>query len=148
MLRRGAPGRCDMKSSGPVIALLLAAAMLPACGGGDRGSESPRAHVDYEYLEPVLTGDGWQSATLSGSGIDEARIAEGVERILNGAYREVHGLLVVRHGRLVLEEYFGGHDRDGRYVNDDRDRIHDLASVTNSHPWGSRPSSGPTCGAT
>lgn len=112
--------------------ILLTVAVLPACGGGDAVSEQPREHVSYEYSQPPLTGDGWRSGSLLDVGIDEAPIIEGVERILNGAYQEVHGLLVVRHGTLVLEEYFSGHDRDGRSIDYDRDRIHDLASVTKS----------------
>ena len=107
--------------------LPLALALATSCGGAG-GAE----RTEYRYAAPVETGDGWRTASVSDVGVDEARVADAVQGILDGRYRQVHGLLVVRHKRLVVEEYFAGNDRQGAYVRYERDTIHDLASVTKS----------------
>jgi CubicO group peptidase (beta-lactamase class C family) len=121
------------RSKSPVAVFVLTLGFIPSCDeGGNERFEAPREYVHYEYLEPGLTGDGWQTASLSDVAIDEAPVVEAVEGILNYAYQQVHSLLIVRNGMIVLEEYFRGHNRNGALVEYDRDRIHDLASVTKS----------------
>jgi CubicO group peptidase (beta-lactamase class C family) len=108
--------------------LAVSLALVSACGTGD----GPRQPAEYEYLPPVSTGDGRETASLSEVQIDEARVERAVERIRNQVYRQVHALLIVRNGRLALEEYFSGNNRAGAYVRYDRDTVHDLASATKS----------------
>jgi hypothetical protein len=69
----------------------------------------------FQYRPPVSTGDGWPTGTLAGAGLDLRPIAELMERILRtppGPENTVafHSLLIARHGKLVLEEYFYGMD--------------------------------------
>src|SRR6266536_4082718 len=56
------------------------------------------------------TSGGWRVAAPADEGVDPARLTTAVSRIQeeDGA---VLALLVVRHGRLVLERYFHGYDR-------------------------------------
>jgi CubicO group peptidase (beta-lactamase class C family) len=77
----------------------------------------PPGHAPYVYERPKEIGDGWSTARGKDVGIDEAAIARVVETILDGdpAARRpslVHSFLVARHGKLVVEEYFFGFDRD------------------------------------
>lgn len=112
------------------IALL---GVLGTCSSSTTGPAST-----YTYEIPVETLDGWRTAALSDVRISEAPIREAVERIRRGDYPRVHSMLIARHGRLVLEEYFAGRiyvnaaERFGPRVEFDRDRIHNLASVTKS----------------
>jgi CubicO group peptidase (beta-lactamase class C family) len=81
--------------------------------------------------------DGW-------SRIDpqEAGFAPGLEALLDKAIAEkriwnLHGLVVVRHDRLVLERYFDGEDQargigDIGHVTFKPDTIHDLRSCSKS----------------
>jgi CubicO group peptidase (beta-lactamase class C family) len=69
--------------------------------------------------------DGWRTARASDVGMDEQRLAALVQRIADTVPTLIrapliHSLLIARHGRLVLEEYFYGHDRD---------RTHDIRSA-------------------
>jgi CubicO group peptidase (beta-lactamase class C family) len=69
----------------------------------------------YKYRSPTSAGDGWETGTLAAAGLDPRPIAELIERILNappGLQNPVaiHSLLIARHGKLVLEEYFYGSD--------------------------------------
>lgn len=72
---------------------------------------------------PPLPGDDWPRSTPEDQGLDPARLEALVEEIERGRFPDLHGLLVVRHGYLVLEEYFDGWTAD---------RLHALQSVTKS----------------
>jgi CubicO group peptidase (beta-lactamase class C family) len=77
----------------------------------------PLGARDYVYRQPADTGDGWRSARARDVGLDEAALAAEVRRIsaVDPASRRpslIHSLLVARHGRLVLDEYFYGFNRD------------------------------------
>jgi len=82
----------------------------------------------YEYRPPVAVRDGWRTGSLQDAQIDPAPIAALVEQILGTQTTSlrtpyIQGLLVARHGMLVLEEYFYGFHRD---------RPHDTRSATKS----------------
>ncbi|HJW46018.1 MAG TPA: serine hydrolase, partial [Lysobacter sp.] len=71
----------------------------------------------YKYKQPAQAGDGWQTARGRDVGIDEAALARAVQKIIDGdpaarAPSLVHSILVARRGKLVLEEYFFGFDRE------------------------------------
>lgn len=76
-----------------------------------------RAPGAYAYARPPETGDGWNTARARTADFDEAALAAFVQQIIDAdpaAARPslIHSVLVVRRGRLVLEEYFHGYDRD------------------------------------
>ncbi|HUA57556.1 MAG TPA: serine hydrolase [Verrucomicrobiae bacterium] len=79
----------------------------------------------YEYRTPVADGDGWATASLQDAGLEGRRIAALVDKIRsadpadNPAY--IHSLLIARHGKLVLEEYFYGYSES---------RTHDMRSAS------------------
>jgi len=66
----------------------------------------------------------WPVSTPEQQGLDAARLAELVSLIREGKrYPRLHCLLIVRHGYLVVEEYFNGWPAD---------RVHTLQSVSKS----------------
>jgi CubicO group peptidase (beta-lactamase class C family) len=77
----------------------------------------PPGEPKYVYRKPPENGDGWSTANARDVGLDEAMLARVVQRLIDvdpfvrGAPL-VHSLLVARHGKLVLEEYFLGYSRD------------------------------------
>ena len=77
----------------------------------------PPGEPAYTYKAPPATGDGWATAHASAVGIDEAALTRLVQKLIaaDPAARRpslIHSLLVARRGKLVLEEYFFGFDRD------------------------------------
>jgi CubicO group peptidase (beta-lactamase class C family) len=71
----------------------------------------------YAYRVPPATGDGWRTAAARDLGIDEAALARIVQSIIDSDPTArpptlMHSMLVAYRGRLVLEEYFYGHDRE------------------------------------
>ena len=82
----------------------------------------------YTYRPPVRLDDGWPVSTLDAENIDRATIEKFVQRILDMPMDsqdapQFHGLLIARHGKLVLEEYFHGFDRE---------TLHNLRSASKS----------------
>ena len=64
----------------------------------------------YKYEPPPQINDGIRVGTLKDAGLDEAKIVEGTNQILNGTFTNIHSLLIFRRGRLVYENYFTGED--------------------------------------
>ena len=83
----------------------------------------------YVYSQPHADGDdGWRTASLADVGLDPKPLSALVERILRTKTDAVttpyiQGLLVARHGRLALEEYFYGFGKN---------RLHDTRSAGKS----------------
>jgi CubicO group peptidase (beta-lactamase class C family) len=106
-MRRGAAG-------------VLLAAIVGGCGGT---APTPPAGAPYVYAVPEAIDDGWPTGSLEDAGIDRAAIEAMVGRLRNSNLQKIHAVLLVRGGRLVLEEYFEGWSRD---------RKHEVQSVSKS----------------
>lgn len=94
----------------------------------------PRTPVPprYVYRPPIAADDGWRTGSLGSVGLDEVRVSALVQKILDTDPRPqtaplVQGLLIARHGKLVLEEYFYGFH--GERPHDMRSAGKTLASV-------------------
>lgn len=77
----------------------------------------PQSGERYRYVPPPALTDGWAASTLSRESIDIPAMERLVQSIIDMPMDEpdapeIHALLVSRHGRLVLEEYFHGFSRD------------------------------------
>ena len=74
-------------------------------------------NAGYAYRQPISEDDGWTTGSLTSVGLDSKPITSLVEHICNTEPTDyttpyVQGLLIARHGKLVLEEYFNGFDKD------------------------------------
>lgn len=78
---------------------------------------------EYAYQVPEKVDDGWETSSLNKEGVDSVKINELIISILNKRFKNVHSVLLVRNGKLILEEYFYGYDRD---------TLHQLHSVSKS----------------
>jgi CubicO group peptidase (beta-lactamase class C family) len=82
----------------------------------------------YTYRAPSQMHDGWPTATLDEVNIDRAGIEKFIQMIIDTMIDSVHApeveaILVARHRKLVIEEYFHGFDRD---------TLHDTRSAAKS----------------
>ena len=106
--------------------ILLMALALAACGGGDKGGFSPDTNPAQPAaisIAPDSLGDGWTTSTPAAEGIDGDSVLRTLEVIRDGNYPGVDSMIVIRHGRLVAEGYFGGYAHDS---------LHDLRSTGKS----------------
>ncbi|KFN43899.1 hypothetical protein N789_08095 [Arenimonas oryziterrae DSM 21050 = YC6267] len=60
--------------------------------------------------EPTPAGDGWQTESATAAGFDAPRLDALVAATLNDT-THLHAILIVRHGKLVVERYRDGNDR-------------------------------------
>jgi CubicO group peptidase (beta-lactamase class C family) len=90
---------------------------------GDDSEFYPRGrHPDhYAYRAPPRFDDGWPTATLDAENIDVPAMERFIQKLTdmpmdsNDAL-QIHGVLIARHGKLVLEEYFHGEHRDKMHM--------------------------------
>jgi len=81
-----------------------------------RLARSGRPQRSYEYVQPEETGDGWETAGLADAGISSAGIRELMTTTLAGDFARHESVLLARGGRLVLEEYFYGQQREATHT--------------------------------
>lgn len=79
----------------------------------------PRGHppTRYHYTPPLQLDDGWPVAPVESVGISRDAIERVVHMLVDMPMDslstvQIHSLLVARHGKLVVEEYFHGYHRD------------------------------------
>ncbi len=58
---------------------------------------------------PTALDDGWTTASPESVGLDGARLCTIAAR-LKQTEADVHAVVIVRHGKLVFEQYFAGYD--------------------------------------
>jgi len=91
----------------------LAAVVLSVCTGCAQFSPAPSeitvdaAEVARAALPPGDIDDGWPLSTLTAEGIDPHPIARLLKQIDTGGYTGIDGVVMARHGNLVLDRYFG-----------------------------------------
>jgi CubicO group peptidase (beta-lactamase class C family) len=71
----------------------------------------------YRYAAPLQLDDGWPVVTVEDVGISRAGIESFVQTLIDLpmdsiSTSQIHSLLIARHGKLVVEEYFHGYHRD------------------------------------
>ncbi len=81
----------------------------------------PRYHL--ADVPPEQLNDGWRVSSLESEGMAPDKIDRLLQAIEGGDFSKVDSVLIARHGKLVLEAYFNGFERDMK---------HDLQSVTKS----------------
>ena len=112
---------------------------LPAAGGtyeftrvppGQPSDFYPRGFpsVPYHYRPPPAEHDGWPVDSLEAVGISRQQTEAFIQKLIDMPdasvhASDIHGILIARHGELVLEEYFHGFDRT---------RLHDTRSAAKS----------------
>ncbi len=91
-------------------------------GTSERPPLTPREAI-FTGVAPMATDDGWRTDTAASAGIRPEPLAAMLEAVAAGELPRAHGVLVARGGKLVVEEYFYGYDRD---------TLHDMRSASKS----------------
>ncbi|HVO72949.1 MAG TPA: serine hydrolase, partial [Ignavibacteriaceae bacterium] len=88
-----------------------------------RFDENGKSLKRYRYVKPAERGDDFICASLADVNIDSTYIYNLINKILNQEIPNIHSLLILKDGKLVLEEYFYNY-----FFN----RPHRIHSVTKS----------------
>ena len=108
-------------ASFPMVFERMPAEDIPDSGDAPESPARARGSERYAERAPDLTNDGWSTASPSEVGIDPGPIADLVQAVFEGDLAYTHSVLVARHGRLAVEEYFYGFDRE---------TLHDMRSAS------------------
>ena len=84
---------------------------------------SPGEPARYVYQKPRDLSDGWGTADGKDGGMDISRVQPGLQKVLEGTFPHIHGLVVVHRGKLVVDEYFYGYGPED---------LHPIQSATKS----------------
>jgi CubicO group peptidase (beta-lactamase class C family) len=96
----------------PCVALLVACSTTPAAPGEKLD--------DGKSYWPLAT---WRTAAAADAGMDATRLENLLKKIRSKQYAEVHGLVIVKNGYVIAEEYFNGSSAQ---------QVHEMQSVTKS----------------
>ena len=67
---------------------------------------------EYAYQIPEKIDDEWETSSLSTEDVDSQKINDLIYDILTGKFRNIYSILLVKNGKVILEEYFYGYHRD------------------------------------
>lgn len=120
--------RFTILGAGVVLALFVSANSL-------RAESTPPGQQGQACGAPSSIDDGWEIASPDSVGMDGAQLCTIAARLEQQA-TAVHSVVVIRHGKLVFEQYFPGYDQpwsqtDGQYEFTATTK-HDMRSVTKS----------------
>lgn len=81
--------------------------------------------------------EGWETSTFSAENMNQSKIDDLLSLKQAGSYAKIHSILVIKNGKLVLEEYFYGKTREwpsgpGQNIQFNRHTLHHQASITKS----------------
>ena len=80
----------------------------------------PRVDEGQIAIQPIKAGSGWEA---SNDDYDRAKIRELNRRIAENSFKEITSVVVIKGGKLLIEEYFNGANRE---------TLHDTRSVGKS----------------
>ena len=89
-----------------------------------------RAGTPAECGAPAAMSDDWPVSPPAQQGLDPELICATGPGLGNRTEAAPHGVVVVRHGALVYEQYFTSEDRYGYVVPYNANTLHDIASIT------------------
>jgi CubicO group peptidase (beta-lactamase class C family) len=69
----------------------------------------PKVDEKLTAIQPIQAGSGWQ---ISKDTYDKERIRELKREIVENLYKEIKSIVVIKNGKLLIEEYFNGATRD------------------------------------
>ena len=90
-------------SLGVALSLFVSSAWAQSNQMSQSGQTNPACGT------PAALDDGWTIASPEAVGLDGARLC-GIAVRLKEIEADVHAVVIVRHGKLVFEQYFSGYD--------------------------------------
>ncbi len=112
------------------LAFVLGSSPLISCHSHYRSTS-------YSYVQPAQLADGLPVAPMYNEGMDTGKIVALTKLILDNTYPNIHSMLILRHGKLIYENYFAGEDEIvgkgyAGYVDHTIDDLHDCRSISKS----------------
>jgi CubicO group peptidase (beta-lactamase class C family) len=104
------------------IFFLIGCVAVLGCSSGGQSTAPPVEQLPRDGVS-YWPDTAWRTARAAAVGLDEGVLDALVSRLRENAVPGIHGLVIVRHGYVVTEEYFNGSRRSD---------VHTMQSVTKS----------------
>ena len=103
-----------------VLATTIVISACKAKGLSNEGqsSDSTRARGAVGAID-----DEWEMTSFDAEGLDSSRFGLLRTRIIDGTFKDINSIIVVKHGKILIEEYFNGADPNA---------LHDIRSAGKS----------------
>jgi CubicO group peptidase (beta-lactamase class C family) len=115
-----------------IVFLISTSVLFFSC----KTSQQPQGAFEYVYQVPEQTSDGWETASLTESGISQDYLVRLMNRLGNHQGHLIHSIVIARYGKLVFDEYFAGYTHPtigSNPINYTRETVHVLSSATKSY---------------
>ncbi|UCF41557.1 MAG: serine hydrolase [Gemmatimonadota bacterium] len=101
-----------LAGSAPITFERVSQQLLPSTPDAPEAPARHPTNAVYAERAPQALADGWPTAAPSEVGMSAGPIGDLVRAVVEGEMALTHSVLVARRGKLVVEEYFYGFDRD------------------------------------
>jgi len=115
----------------PQIIIIICLISLNQCKSDSLDEIAPQ-RPPYIYEIPESVDGGWETAHLDNVAMKMQPIQALFENHLARRFKKQHSVLIVKDGKLVVEEYFKGYDLYSQYTQFNLNRKHYMASVSKS----------------
>ena len=106
-----------------LVLILLLGTLVNLCPKRVLAIAVPKATTINWTQRAQIIKENWEYTSFSAEGLDSTRFELLKERINEGVFRKVDGILVAKGGKILIEEYFNGYDRY---------KLHEIRSATKS----------------
>ena len=98
--------------------VVISACKVEGLSNEGQSSDSTRAGRAVGAID-----DEWQMTSFDAEGLDSSRFDLLRARIIDGTFKDINSIIVVKHGKILIEEYFNGADPNA---------LHDIRSAGKS----------------
>ena len=112
-----------LKTLSEMSLLILLLGMAAAAEKHPRETALPETAAINSVQQSVTEEDNWEYISFSAAGLDPTRSELLKVHIQDGTFRKVDGLIVIKNGKVLIEEYFNGFSRN---------MLHEIRSATKS----------------
>jgi len=107
-----------------IFALVLATAIaISACKAERPSNETLTPDSTHPRGAGGAIDDEWEMTSFDTEGFDSSRFDLLRARIMDGTFKDINSIVVVKHGKILIEEYFNGADPNA---------LHDIRSAGKS----------------
>lgn len=71
-----------------------------------------QVHAQDDFLNPPQLDDGWKTQSAREAGFNIQLLKTLSDKIDSGHYKNIHSVLLIKDGKLLMEKYSGGFDRN------------------------------------
>ncbi len=117
-----------------LLMIVFIAVISSGCSGTSSSDSTTETESRlYHYTAPMAANDGWQTAHVSETNINESDIELAIESIVSGQYINVSSIQIARNGLLVVDELIRTRlDANDNAVQNTDLNIHTMQSATKS----------------